>query len=70
MTSVLALNHSQPITSTSDDHYSDAIMSVMASQITGVSIVYSTVCSGADQRKHKNSVLLAFVMGIHRIPLT
>ena len=26
------------------------IMSAMASQITGVSIVYSTVCSGADQR--------------------
>ena len=33
-------------------HYSDVIMSTMVSQITGVSIVYSTVCSGADQRKH------------------
>ena len=32
-------------------HYSDDIMGVMASQITSVSIVYSTVCSGADQRK-------------------
>ena len=32
-------------------HYSDVMMSAMASQITGVSIVYSTVCSGADQRK-------------------
>ena len=29
-------------------------MSVMASQITGVSIVYSTVCSGADQRNIKD----------------
>ena len=37
---------------TSLPHYSDAIMSVIASQITGVSIVFSTVCSGADQRKH------------------
>ena len=32
----------------------------MASQITGASIVYSTVCSGADQRKHKSSASLAF----------
>ena len=30
-------------------------MSAMASQITGVSTVYSTVCSGADQRKHQSS---------------
>ena len=34
-----------------NDHYGDVIMSAMASQITGVSILYSTVCSGADQRK-------------------
>ena len=27
-------------------------MSAMASQMTGVSIVCSTVCSGGDQRKH------------------
>ena len=26
-------------------------MSMIASQITGISIVYSTICSGADQRK-------------------
>ena len=32
-------------------HYSDVIMSVMASQITGVSIVYSTLCPGTDKRK-------------------
>ena len=30
--------------------YSDVIVSVMASQNTGVSIIYSIVCSGADQR--------------------
>ena len=38
-------------------------------QITGVSIVYSTVCSDADQRKHQSSASLAFVRGIHRWPV-
>ena len=47
-------------------HYSDIIMRAMASQITGIWIVYSTVCSGA----HQSSMSLAFVRGIHRIPLT
>ena len=50
-------------------HFSDVIMSVMASLITGVSIVYSSVCSGADQRKHQSSTSLAFVRGIHRWPV-
>ena len=31
-----------------------------------VLIVYSTVCSGTDQRNHQNSSSLAFVRGIHR----
>ena len=44
-------------------HYSDATMGTMASQITSLSIVYSTVYSGADQRKHQSSVSLAFVRG-------
>ena len=44
-------------------------MSAMASQITGNSIVYSTVCSGTDQRKHQSSAPLAFVRGIHRWPV-
>ena len=35
-------------------------MSVIASQNTGVTIVYSTVCSDADQRKHQSSASLAF----------
>ena len=48
------------------DHFSDAIMNEMASQITGISIVYSTVCSGTDQRKHQSSVSLAFMTGTHR----
>ena len=47
-------------------HYSDVIMSAMASQITGVLIVCLNVCSVADQRKHQSSMSLAFVRGIHR----
>ena len=47
-------------------HHSDVIMSVMASQITSVRIVYSTIYSGTDQRKHQSSASLAFVRGIHR----
>ena len=50
-------------------HYSDVIMSVMASQITGVSIVCSTICSDTDLRKHQSSASLAFVMGIHWWPV-
>ena len=37
-------------------------MGVMASQITNLTIVYSTVYSGVDQ----SSASLAFVRGIHR----
>ena len=43
--------------------YNDVIVSAMASQITGVSIVCSPVCSGADQRKHQSYASLAFVRG-------
>ena len=42
-------------------HYSDVIMSAMASEITGVSMVCSTVCSGVDHRKHPSSVSVAIV---------
>ena len=47
-------------------HYTDVIMSTMTSQITSLTIVYSTVYWGADQRKHQSSASLAFVQGIHR----
>ena len=47
---------------------SDVIISAMASQSTGVSIVYSTVCAGADQRKHQRSASPAFMRGINRWP--
>ena len=41
----------------------------IASQITSLPIVYSTLYSDADQRKHQSSVWLAFVWGIHRSPV-
>ena len=47
-------------------HYCDVIVGTMASQITSLNIVYSTVYSGTDQRKHQSSTPLAFVRGIHR----
>ena len=50
-------------------HYNDIIMSAMASQITSLTIVYSTVYSGADQRKHQTSASLAFVWGVPRWPV-
>ena len=50
-------------------HYIDVIMSPMASQITSLMIVYSTVYSHVDQRKHQSSALLAFGRGIHRWPV-
>ena len=40
-------------------------MTTMASQITSLTVVYLTVYSDADQRKHQSSVSLAFVRGIH-----
>ena len=44
-------------------------MGAMASQIASVTIVYSAVCPGVDQRKHQSSGSLAFVWGIHRWPV-
>ena len=43
-------------------HYSDVIMSTMASH-------YSTVYSGADRTKHQSSTSLTFVRGINRWPV-
>ena len=50
-------------------HYSDVIMSPMASQMTSLTIVYTTVYSDTDQRKHPSSASLAFVREIHRRPM-
>ena len=50
-------------------YYNDVIMGALVSQITSLTIVYSTVHSIADQRKHLSSAALAFVRGIHRGPV-
>ena len=44
-------------------------MGAIAYQITSLTIVYSTVYSDADQRKHQSSASLTFVRGIHRGPV-
>ena len=44
-------------------------MGVIASQITSLTIVYSTVYLGTDQSTHQSSASLAFVWGIHRGPV-
>ena len=50
-------------------HYNDVTMGEMASQVTSLTIVYSAVYMGADQRKHQSPASLAFVRGIHRGPV-
>ena len=44
-------------------------MGDIASQITNLAIVYSTVYSDTDHRKHQSSASLAFVREIHRKPV-
>ena len=51
------------------EHDDDVKMSVLASQITSLMIVYSTVYSGTNERKLQSSASLAFVRGIHRRPV-
>ena len=62
-------NNNQTWSTLSQYHYNDVIMRAMASQITSPTIVYSTICSGADQIKHQSSTSLAFVRGIHQWPV-
>ena len=50
-------------------HYLDVIMRAMASQITGILCICSTLDSGTDQRKHQSTTSLAFARGIHRWPV-
>ena len=44
-------------------------MGMMASQITSLTIINSTIYLGADQGKHQSSASLAFVRRIHRWPV-
>ena len=49
-------------------HYSDVMMSAMVSQITSLTIVYSTVYTSADLRKHESSASQAG--DPHKWPIT
>ena len=62
-------NFLAPSRHSANHHYNDIIMGMMASQITSLMIVYSTIYSGTDQREHQSSMSLAFVRGIHRWPV-
>ena len=44
-------------------------MTMLASQITSLTVVYSIVYSGVNQRKHQSSASPAFVREIHRGPV-
>ena len=50
-------------------HYDYVIMTMLASQITSLTVVYLIVYSGVNQRKHQSSASLAFVWEIHRGPV-
>ena len=50
-------------------YYSDVMMSMMAFQITSLTIIYSIVDSYADQRKTSKLRVTGFVRGIHRWPV-
>ena len=50
-------------------HYDDVMMTMLASQITSLTVVYSIVYSGVNQRKHQSFASLAFVREIHRGPV-
>ena len=52
-----------------DKHYCFVIIRANASQITSLPIVYSTVYSGVDERKHQSSASLTFVRRILRWPV-
>ena len=57
------------------DHYGDVIMGTVASQLTNLTIIYSTFYSSADQSKHQSSASLAYVWGMpvnspHKWPIT
>ena len=65
---IMPFNYRYAHTSSNDHLLARVAHGVMSAQITNVSIVYLSVCSGGDRWKHLNSESLAFVWGIHRWP--
>ena len=70
--SVLVFNLVPPDICNYHYHYHDVIMTTMASQITSLTVVYSTVYLGSYLRKHQSSASLAFVPvnSPHKGPVT
>ena len=66
---LFSLKRFDPVFHRKSIHYNDVIMGAIASQITSLTIVYSTVYSNADQRKRQSSASQAFVRGTHRGPM-
>ena len=67
---MFSISQKNPLTfCNSHSHYSHLMMGAIAYRIASLTIVYSIVYSGGDQRKHQSSVSLAFVRGIHRWPV-
>ena len=66
---MLCVWHWANIESVWDENYNDVIMGMMASQITSVSNISSTVCSVTDKKKCQSSASLFFVRGIHWWPV-
>ena len=62
-------NDFNALVTSNDIHYNGFIMGAMASQITSLTIVYSTFYSDAYQRKHQSSASLAFVRVIQLWPV-
>ena len=63
------ITHSLELWLSVNSHYDYVIMTMLASQITSLTVVYSIVYSGVNQRKHQSSASLAFVREIHRGPV-
>ena len=63
------IDYKIPLKRTLKCHYDDVIITLLASQITSLVVVYSIVYSGVNQRKHQSSASLAFVREIHRGPV-
>ena len=69
LSNVLVMLSAIPIVLIYIQHYCDVILGTRTSQITSLTIVYSTFHSGADQIKHQIPASLTFVRGIHRWPV-
>ena len=63
--------HLDPSPKTKSRYYThNVVTGPIVSQITSLTIVFSTVYLATDQRKHQSAASLVFLWGIHRRPVT